>query len=145
MTKSEIIQNISQLERDIADMEKRRAEAERNIRQLEALYASCNDYQAEFEQTRTARKIKLEHFGRISGQARLVGEYDAVLGELLNGSEYVRAYGNMNAAKTEISREIEKQRQAVNECSSQIAGFHGSISHWQQQLASADGGAKDAE
>lgn len=144
MTKSEIIQNISRLERDIADMEKRRTEAERNICQLEALNASCNDYQAEFEQTRTVRKNRLEHFGRILGQARLVGEYDAVLEELLNGSEYIRAYEDMNAAKSEISREIEKQRQAVNEYSSQMAGLHDSISHWRQQLASADRGAKDA-
>lgn len=43
------------------------------------------------------RSVRLEHFGRILGQA-------------------------------------------VNECISQIAGFHGSISHWQQQLASADRG-----
>lgn len=47
MTKNEINQKISQLERDIA-------EAEKNIRQLNALNTSCNDYQAEFE---SARKI----------------------------------------------------------------------------------------
>jgi predicted nucleic acid-binding Zn-ribbon protein len=67
MTKSEISQKISQLERDIADAEKRKAEAEKNIRQLNALNASCNDYQAEFESARTARKIKREDINQISG------------------------------------------------------------------------------
>lgn len=107
MTKSEINQKISQLERDIAD-------AEKNIRQLNALNASCNDYQAEFESARTARKIKQENINQISGQARFVGAYDGVLGDLLDGSEYLGAYGSMDTAKSEISREIERQRQIIS-------------------------------
>lgn len=137
MTRSEISQKISQLERNIADAEKRKAEAEKNIRQLNALNASCNDYQAEFEAARTARRIKREDINQISGQARFVGAYDGVLGDLLDGSEYIGAYGSMDAAKSEISREIERQRQIINECNSQIAGFNNSISYWRQAYASA--------
>lgn len=137
MTRSEISPKISQLERNIADAEKRKAEAEKNIRQLNALNASCNDYQAEFEAARTARRIKREDINQISGQARFVGAYDGVLGDLLDGSEYIGAYGSMDTAKSEISREIERQRQIINECNSQIAGFSNSISYWRQAYASA--------
>lgn len=137
MTRSEISQEISQLERNIADAEKRKAEAEKNIRQLNALNASCNDYQAEFEAARTARRIKREDINQISGQARFVGAYDGVLGDLLDGSEYIGAYGSMDTAKSEISREIERQRQIIDECNSQIAGFNNSISYWRQAYASA--------
>lgn len=144
MTKNEINQKISQLERNIADAEKRKAEAEKNICQLNALNASCNDYQAEFESARTARKIKREDINQISGQARFVGAYDGVLGDLLDGSEYMGAYGSMDTAKSEISREIERQRQIINECNSQIAGFNSSISYWRQELARADKEVKDA-
>lgn len=142
MTRSEIIQRISQLEREVSSTEDRRAEAERNMCQLEALKASCNEYQVAFERSRMARKARLQDFCRILGQARLAGEYDAVLEELLNGVEYTRASEGMNAAKWEISREMERQRQAMNEYSSQMAGLHGSISHWRQQLVSAGGGMK---
>ena len=144
MTKSEISQKISQLERDIADAEKKKAEAEKNIRQLSALNASCNDYQTEFESARTARKIKREDINQISGQARFVGAYDGVLRDLLDGSEYIGAYGSMDTAKSEISREIERQRQIINECNSQIAGFNSSISYWRQAYASADKEVKNA-
>lgn len=137
MTRSEISQKISQLERSIADAQKRKAEAEKNIRQLNALNASCNDYQAEFEAARTARRIKREDINQISGQARFVGAYDGVLGDLLDGSEYIGAYGSMDTAKSEISREIERQRQIIDECNSQIAGFNNSISYWRQAYASA--------
>ena len=144
MTKSEISSKISQLERNIADAEKGRAEAEKNIRQLTALNVSCNDYQMEFEFARTARKARLEDFNKILGQARLVGAYDVVLKELLNGSEYIRAYGGMDMAKSEISREIERQKQIISECNNQIAGFNSSISYWRQQLASAEKEVKNA-
>lgn len=137
MTKGEISQRISQLERNIAEAEKRKAAAEKNIRQLNALNASCNDYQAEFESARTARKIKREDINQISGQARFVGAYDGVLGDLLDGQEYIGAYGSMDTAKSEISREVERQRQIINECNSQIAGFNSSISYWRQAYASA--------
>ena len=137
VTRSEIIQRISQLEREVSSAEDRRAEAERNIRQLEALSAGCDDYQAEFERARTARKARLQDFCRIPGQARLEGERGAVLEELLDGLEYVRARGDVDAARSEISREIERQEQVVNECNGQIAGANGSISQWRQQLAGA--------
>lgn len=138
MTKSEINTKISQLERDIAEAEKRKAEAEKNICQLTVLNASCNDYQAEFESARIARKIKREQINQISGQVRFAGAYDGVLENLLDGSEYIGAYDSMDTAKSEISREIERQRQIINECNSQIASFNNSISYWRQELANAD-------
>lgn len=55
MTKSEISQNISQLERNIADAEKRKVEAEKNICQLNALNTSCNDYQTELSERMPSR------------------------------------------------------------------------------------------
>lgn len=144
MTKSEISQQISQLERDISGAENRRAEAEKNIRQLVVLSTCCNDYQTELESARTIRKMRLEKFNEILGQERLVGAYGGVMEELVNGSEYANAYGSMDAAKAEISREIERQKQIINECSSQIAGFNSSISGWSQQLANADKEAGNA-
>ena len=144
MTKSEINQKIFQLERDIADTEKRKAETEKNIRQLNVLNARCNDYQAEFESVRIARKIKRENIIQISGQEKFVGAYDGILGELLDGSEYIGAYGSMDTVKSEIGREIERQRQIINECNSQIASFNSSISYRRQELARADEEVKDA-
>lgn len=144
MTKSEISQKIFQLERDIADAEKRKAEAEKNICQLNALNASCRDYQAEFESARAVRKIKKEGVNQIVGQARFVGAYDGVLGDFLDGTEYISAYGSMDTAKFEISQEIERQRQIINDCNSQIAGFNSGISYWRQELVSADQEDKDA-
>lgn len=144
MTKSEINQKISQLKETIADAEERKLEAEKNIRQLSALNASCSDYQIEFESARTVRKFRLEDFDQITGQARLVGAYDGVLGDLLNGYDYIGAYGGMDTAKSEISREIEKQRQVICECDEQIAGFNSSIGYWQQELVRADKEARDA-
>lgn len=138
MTKSEISHKISQLERDISGAENRRAEAERNIRQLTALSTCCNGYQAELESARTVRRMRLENFNEILGQARLVGAYGGALEELVNGSAYINAYGSMDTAKSEISREIERQRQIINECNSRIAGANGSINYWRQQRASAD-------
>lgn len=137
MTKSEISQKISQLERDISGAKSRRAEAERNIRQLTALSTCCNGYQAELESARTVRRMRLENFNEILGQARLVEAYGGALGELVNGSAYINAYSSMDTAKSEISREIERQRQIINGCNSQIAGANGSINYWQQH-ASAD-------
>lgn len=137
MTQKEITQEISQLEGSMADAERRRAEAEKNICQLEALKACCSDYQAEFEYAGKVRRIRLEDFAGIEGQARLIGAYDMVLWDVLNGSEYIRSYEDMEIAKSEVSREIEKQRQVINECSSQMAGFSSSISIWRQQLADA--------
>lgn len=37
-----------------------------------------------------------------------------MLGDLLDGSEYLGAYGSMDTAKSEISREIERQRQIIS-------------------------------
>lgn len=144
MTKSEIYQKISQLERDIADAERRKAEAEKNIRQLNALNASCNDYQAEFESAQITRKFRMEDFNQIVGQVKLVGAYGGVLEDMLNGYDYIGAYGGMDTAKSEISREIEKQRQVICECDEQIAGFNSSIGYWQQELVRADKEARDA-
>lgn len=144
MGQSEIRQKISQLERNIAETERRKAEAERNIHQLEMLSASCKDYQAEFEFARTARRLRLKDFNQILGQARLVEAYDTVLDELLNGAEYIRVYDGMDMARAEISREIERQRQIINECNSQIAGFRSSISDCQRELARLEREARDA-
>ena len=144
MTKSEISHKISQLEWDISGAENRRAEGEKNIRQLVALSACCNGYQAELESARNVRKRRLEDFNEILGQARLVGAYGAAMEELVNGLEYVNAYGSMDAAKAEISREIERQRQVINGCNSQIAGANGSIGYWRQQLANAEKEAENA-
>lgn len=137
MTKNEIRQRMCQLENNIADAERRKAEAEKNIRQLNVLNSCCNDYQMEFELARTARRIKLEDINQISGQARFVGAYDGVLVGLLNGTEYISAYDSIDTAKSEISREIERQRQTINDCNSQIAGFNSSISYCRQALVSA--------
>lgn len=144
MTKSEISHRISQLEWDISGAKSRRAGAEKNIRQLEALSSCCNAYQAELESVRTVRKGKLEDFSGIPGQARLVDVYGAAMGQQLNGAEYARAYGSMDAARAEISREIERQRQAINECNGRIAGANGSIGYWRQQLANVDKEAENA-
>ena len=144
MTKSEISHRISQLEWDISGAKSRRAGAEMNIRQLEALSSCCNAYQMELESAKIGRKGKLEVFSGISGQTRLVDAYGAALGELLNGAEYARAYGSMDAARAEISREIERQRQTINDCNGQIAGANSSIGYWRQQLANADKEAENA-
>lgn len=144
MTKSEISHKISQLEWDISGAESRRAEAERNIRQLTALSTCCNGYQAELEYARTVRKMRLENFNEILGQARLTGAYGGALEELVNGSAYINAYGSMDTAKSEISREIERQRQVINRCNSRIADANGSIGYWRQQLANADKEAENA-
>lgn len=138
MTRSEISHQISQLERDISGAASRRADAEKNIRQLVVLNACCNDYQTELESARIMRKMSLEKFNEIFGQTRLVGAYGGAMEELVNGSAYVSAYGSMDEAKAEISREIERQRQIINECNGRIAGANGSISYWRQQLANAD-------
>lgn len=138
MTKSEISYQISRMERDISGVENRKAEAEKNIRQLAVLSACCNDYQAELESARTIRKMRLEEFNEILGQARLVGAYGGVMEELVDGSEYINAYGSMDTAKFEIDREIEKQKQIINECNSQITGFNSSLSYWRQQLVNED-------
>lgn len=90
------------------------------------------------------RKGKLEDFSGIPGQARLVDVYGAAMGQQLNGAEYARAYVSMDAARAEISREIERQRQAINECNGRIAGANGSIGYWRQQLANVDKEAENA-
>lgn len=144
MTKSEINSKIHQLEKEISEAENRRAEAERNIRQLTALAASCNDYQAEFEAARTVRKIRLGDVNEILGQAKFVSAYGGEMGELVNGSEYMNAYGGMDTAKSEISREIERQKQIISECNSRISGSNSSINYWCQQLANADKEVRNA-
>lgn len=144
MTQSEIKQTISQLERSIADAERRRAEAERNICQLEALKACCKNYQTEFEFSGNIRRARLEDFVKIGGQARLTGAYDMVLRDLLNGAEYIRAHEDMEIAESEVCREIERQKQIINECSGQMVSFSNSISSWRQQLASADKEVRNA-
>lgn len=144
MTQNEITQKISQLEGSIADAERRRAEAEKNIYQLEALKACCNDYQTEFEFSRNIQRARLEDFVKIEGQDRLIGAYDMVLRDLLNGPEYIRAYEDMEMAKSEVSREIERHRQVINECNGQIVGFSSSISVCRQQLADADKEVRNA-
>lgn len=136
MNKSEISQEIFRLERSITDAEKRKADAEKNIRQLNVLNSCCNDYQTEFEFARTGRKTKLEGFHKISGQARLVGAYGEALGELLNGTRYVSAYDSVDTAKSEISQEIERQRQIINQCNNQIASFNSSINGCRMALLS---------
>ena len=144
MTQNEITQEISQLEGIIADAKERRAEAEKNICQLEVLKACCNNYQTEFEYSRNMRRARLEDFVKIGGQDRLIGAYDMVLRDLLNGSEYMRAYEDMEIAKSEVSREIERQRQVINECNGQIVGFSSSISGLRKQLTDADKEVRNA-
>lgn len=97
----------------------------------------------EFESAKIARKFKLEDFNQIVGQAKLVGTYGGVLEDLLNGFHYTGAYDSMDTAKSEIRREIEKQKQVIRECDKQIAGFNSSISYWQQELVYVDKEAKD--
>lgn len=105
---------------------------------LDKLKACCKNYQAEFEFTRNIRRARLEDFVKIGGQARLTGAYDVVLRDLLNGAEYIRAYEDMEIAESEVCREIEKQKQVINECSGQMVSFSSSISGWRLQLASMD-------
>lgn len=90
------------------------------------------------------QRARLEDFIKIGGQNRLIGAYDMVLRDLLYGPEYMRAYEDMEIAKSEVSREIERQKQVINECNGQIAGFSGSISGWRQQLADVDEEVKNA-
>lgn len=75
MTENEMNQRISRLRESIAGAEKRRADAEKNVRQLTALHARCDEYQAEFEYARTIRKTRLDDFRNISGQLRLTDAY----------------------------------------------------------------------
>lgn len=112
----EIEEAISRLEGDIAT-------AEENIRQLTALNANCSNYQAEFESGRAMRENRLEEFEQIPGQEKLVGVYGGMMEELLNGLPYTGTYGSMDEAKAEISREIERQRQTIDECCSRITGL----------------------
>lgn len=112
-----------EIEAEISQLEGEIAEAEKNIRELSALHASCNDYQAEFETVRATRKVRLERVNKIWGQVRLVDAYGQRLEELLSGPAYMRAYAGMESAKSEISREIERQNQIIDECSGRIAGL----------------------
>lgn len=144
MTTSKIKQEISKLEGSIADVERQKAAAERNICQLEALEACCREYQTEFEYAGNVRRSRLGNFIEIEGQDRLVGAYAMMLRELLNGREYIRAYGDMETARAEIRREIERQKEVVNDCISQIAGLSGSLSVWRQQYTNVDKETRNA-
>lgn len=124
---NETSQRISQLRGKIAGAEKRKADAEKNIRQLTALYTRCDEYQNEFESARTIRKTRLNDFRKISGQSNLTEAYGDALGELLGGSGYISAYRSMDMAKSEISREMDRQRQIINECNNCMAAYNSSI------------------
>lgn len=121
ITEYDVNQIIFQLERDIAG-------AEKNISQLMSLKSSCNNYQTEFESSRLTRKSNLKGFYNISGQQRLVDAYGVTLEELLDGTQYINALRSLDTAKTEIDREIERQRQIINECSCKIVDLNRSIS-----------------
>ena len=64
--------------------------------------------------------------------------------ETFYGMVWRKGGRSMDAAKAEISREIERQRQVINGCNSQIAGANGSIGYWRQQLANAEKEAENA-
>lgn len=124
MTKSEINQEIWKLERNIADAKGRKTEAEKNIRQLNALNVSCYDYQTDFEASRTTRKIKMNHFNQIMGQSKLVGIYGDLLEDELDGTDYIDTYGCLDVVKGYINQEIQIQERIVAECTREIAGYN---------------------
>lgn len=135
MTEYEISQQISQLERDIAGVRTKIANAESNISYLNSLKNDCGDYQTDFEDYRRMRKKKITDIYKISGQQKLVEGYEGALEELLNGSAYVNTNGHMDSAKNEIDMEIERQKQMITGYNSQISGWNNSISYWRQQKA----------
>lgn len=129
----EINQAIAQLQSSLISVQKRMVDAEKNISQLMSLRHSCDDYQSEFASAQTIRKTNLNNFNEITGQPTLIGAYGGMLAELLDGAEYIGAYGSMNTAKEEIDREIERQRLIISSCSQEISRINSNINNCRQQ------------
>lgn len=138
MTDNDISQRISQLRAEIAAAEGRIAEAEKNIRQLTALQKSCNDYHTKVGDSKSKRKTKREDFNGITNQDNLVDAYGYVLEDILSGMVYDSAYQNMDEIKTEVGREIERQKAIIGSCRSEISRINSSIDSLRQEAKNAN-------
>lgn len=136
MTEYEVKQKITYLKGNIMEMESSIKTAEDNIHQLMLLKEECIEDQNSFESIRMDRKKRLQDFGQITGQERLVDAFQTKLGDLFDGTDYQRAYESMNEMKGIIDQEIVKQKQMICTYNQNIETANSSIAYWKRQQIS---------